>query len=113
LRRRVPREFAWRDIVEAGSRHPSGPFGAVEDFVIMARDRYHYPVTIYVLTVGCAVGLACVALGIADGWVLIAAGATVIVASLVLLHVILDRRRVGEGLGPLPLHGAKPQRRGL
>lgn len=77
----------------------------------MAKDRYHYPVTVYVLTVLCAVGLACVALGIADGWVLIAAGATVIVVSLVRLHVILDRRRVGEGLTPLPLDDATPSRR--
>jgi hypothetical protein len=77
----------------------------------MAKDRYHYPVTVYVLTVLCAGGLACVALGIADGWVLIAAGATVIVVSLVRLHVILDRRRVGEGLRRLPLDGAKPPRR--
>jgi hypothetical protein len=77
----------------------------------MAKERYHYPVTVYVLTVFCALGLACVALGIADGWVLIAAGATVIIASLVWLHVILDRRRVGGGLRPLPLDGAKPPRR--
>ena len=77
----------------------------------MAKERYHYPVTIYVLTVLCALGLACVALGIADGWVLIAAGETVIMASLVRLHVILDRRRVGVGLRPLPLDGPKPPRR--
>jgi len=77
----------------------------------MAKERYHYPVMIYVLTVLCALGLACVALGIADGWVLIAAGATVIIASLVRLHVILDRRRVGVGLRPLPLDRPKPPRR--
>lgn len=74
----------------------------------MAKERYHYPVTVYVLTVLCALGLTCVALGIADGWVLIAAGATVIMASLVRLHVILDRRRVGVGFKPLPLDGPKP-----
>jgi hypothetical protein len=83
----------------------------VEDSTTMAKERYHDPVTVYVLTVLCALGLACVAVGIADGWVLIAAGATVIVASLVRLHVILDRRRIRVGLRPLPLDGPKPPRR--
>jgi hypothetical protein len=83
----------------------------VEDFTTMATERYHYPVTVYVLTVLCALGLACVALGVADGWVLIAAGAAVIITSLVCLHVILDRRRMGVGLRPLPLDGPKPPRR--
>ena len=59
------------------------------------KERYHYPVTVYILTVLCGLGLACVALGITDGWVLIAACATVIIASLLRLHVILDRRRMG------------------
>jgi hypothetical protein len=83
----------------------------VEDSTIVAKERYHYPVTVCILTVLCGLGLACVALGIADGWVLIATGATVIIASLVRLHVILDRRRLGVGLRPLPLDGPKPPRR--
>jgi hypothetical protein len=77
----------------------------------MANERYHYPVMVYVLTVLCALGLASVALGIADGWVLVATGATAIIASLVRLHVLLDRRRLGVGLRPLPLDGPKPPRR--
>jgi hypothetical protein len=78
----------------------------------MATERSHYPVAIYVLTVVCALGLACVAIGIADGWVLIAAGAMTITASLARLHVILDRRRAGGGLRPLPLdRGALAKRR--
>jgi hypothetical protein len=78
----------------------------------MAKERSHYPVTIYVLTVVCALGLASVAVGIADGWVLTAAGATAIVASLARLHVVLNRRRVGSGLKPLPIDGPTlPKRR--
>jgi hypothetical protein len=78
----------------------------------MATERSHYPVAIYVLTVLCALGLACVAVGIADGWVLIAAGTASISASLARLHVILDRRRASLGLTPLPLDGpALPKRR--
>lgn len=77
----------------------------------MAKERYHYPVTVYILTVLCGLGLACVALGITDGWVLIAACATVIIASLLRLHVILDRRRMGVVRRPLPLDGPKPPRR--
>ena len=72
----------------------------------MANKRRHYPWSIYVLTVVCGLGLACVALGIADGWVLIAAGVAAIAISLVRLHVILDRRRVGVGPRPLPLDRA-------
>jgi hypothetical protein len=34
----------------------------------MAKARRHYPVAIYVLTLVCALGLAAVAVGIADGW---------------------------------------------
>jgi predicted GH43/DUF377 family glycosyl hydrolase len=61
----------------------------------MAKERSHYPVAIYVLTVVCALGLASVAVGIEDGWVLTAAGATAITAALARLHVVLDRRRPG------------------
>jgi hypothetical protein len=71
----------------------------------MAKTRTHYPVTIYGLTLVCALGLASVALGIADSWVLIAAGVTAISVSLVRLHVILDRRRAGVDLRPLPRDG--------
>ena len=77
----------------------------------VATERSHYPVAIYVLTVICALGLACVAVGIADGWVLIAAGVTAISASLARLHVILDRRRAAVGLRPLPLDGPTPPKR--
>jgi Protein of unknown function (DUF3093) len=69
----------------------------------MAKERRHYPWTIYVLTVLCALGLTSVAIGIADGWVLIAAGGAAIAVSLARLHVILDRRRVRVGPRPLPL----------
>jgi hypothetical protein len=71
----------------------------------MVKPRAYYPVTIYGLTLLCALGLASVALGIADGWVLIAAGVTAISVSLVRLHVILDRRRAGVDLRQLPLEG--------
>jgi hypothetical protein len=71
--------------------------------VVMAKERRHYPWTIYLLTVVCGLGLACVAIGIADGWVFIAAGVAAIAASLVRLHVVLDRRRVGVDLRPVPL----------
>jgi hypothetical protein len=78
----------------------------------MAKERSHYPGATYVLTVLCALGLASVAVGIADGWVLIAAGATAITGSLTRLHVILDRRRARVGLTPLPLYGPSlPKRR--
>jgi hypothetical protein len=70
-----------------------------------AKTRTHYPVTIYGLTLVCALGLASVALGIADGWVLIAAGVTAISVSLVRLHAILDRRRVRVDPRLLPLEG--------
>jgi hypothetical protein len=56
----------------------------------MAKARAHYPVTIYGLALLCALGLAAVALGIADGGVLVAAGVTAISVSLGRLHVILD-----------------------
>jgi hypothetical protein len=72
----------------------------------MGKERRHYPGTIYVLTVLCGLGLACVAIGIADGWVFIAAGVAAIAVSLVRLHVILDRRRTGAGPKPLPLDRA-------
>ena len=76
----------------------------------MAKERRHYPLTIYVLTVLCALGLASVAIGIADGWVLIAAGGATIAISLARLHVILDRRRAGAGPGLLPVdRGALPK----
>lgn len=78
----------------------------------MAKERSHYPVPIYVLTVICALGLAAVAVGIVDGWILTAAGAMAITASLARLHVVLDRRRVGVGLKPLPLDGStRPRHR--
>lgn len=78
----------------------------------MATARSHYPVATYLLTVLCALGLASIAVGIADGWVLIAAGATAIITSLARLHVILDRRRAAVGLRPLPLDGPTlPKRR--
>jgi hypothetical protein len=69
----------------------------------MAKEHSHYPVATYLLTVLCALGLASVAVGIADGWVLIAAGAIAIIASLTRLHVILEGRRAAAGLRPLPL----------
>ena len=68
----------------------------------MVKVRTHYPVVIYGLTLVCALGLASLALGIADGWVLIAAGMTAISVSLVGLHLILDRRRAGVDLRPRP-----------
>jgi hypothetical protein len=78
----------------------------------MAKEHSHCPVAIYVLTVVCALGLASVALGIADGWVLIAAGAAAITASLTRLYVVLARRRAGAELKPLPLGGPTlPERR--
>ena len=69
----------------------------------MVKLRTHYPIAIYGLTLVCALGLASVALGIADPWILIAVGVTAISVSLVRLHVILDRRRVGANLRPPPL----------
>jgi hypothetical protein len=77
----------------------------------MAKERSQYPAEAYLLTVLCALGLASVALGIRDGWVLIAAGATAILASRFRLHVILDRRRAAVGLRPLPLNGPTLPRR--
>jgi hypothetical protein len=71
----------------------------------VAKTRTYYPVTIYGLTLICALGLASVALGIADGWVLIAAGVTAISVSLARLHVILDRRRARVDPRLLPLEG--------
>jgi len=71
----------------------------------MAKARTNYPVTIYGLTLLCALGLASIALGIADGGVLIAAGVTAISVSLIRLHVILDRRRTGVDLRLRPLDG--------
>lgn len=77
----------------------------------MAKERSHYPAEAYLLTVLCALGLVFMALGIRDGWVLIAAGATAILASLARLHVVLDRRRAAVGLRPLPLNGPTLPRR--
>jgi len=59
----------------------------------MAKERRHYPVTIYVLVLLCALGLASVAVGIADGWVLITVGVVAVSLSLPSLYVILQRRR--------------------
>jgi hypothetical protein len=72
----------------------------------MVKVRSHYPLAVYALTLVCALGVAAVALGIADGWVLIAAGVTAIAVSLARLHVILDRRRAGIDLRLLPPGGA-------
>ena len=66
---------------------------ACETIATMGNERRHYPVSIYALTVLCTLGLAAVALGVADGWALIAAGVTAITVSLARLHVILNRRR--------------------
>lgn len=76
----------------------------------MAKTRTHYPVTSHGLTLVCALGLASVALGIADGWALIAAGVTAISVSLVRLHVILDRRRTRVDPSLLTLEGAPAPR---
>ena len=73
----------------------------------MAKQRPHYPFTIYVLAVLCALGLASVAIGIADGWVLIGAGVAAMSVSLARLHVILHRRRAGVDASPLPLDRAR------
>jgi hypothetical protein len=59
----------------------------------VAKERRHYPFMIYILTVLCALGLASIALAIADGWVLIAAGAVATTVSLGRLHVILQLRQ--------------------
>jgi hypothetical protein len=72
----------------------------------VVKERRHYPVMVYGLTVVCALGVAAVAVGIADGWVLIAAGVGAITTSLARLHVILDRRRAGVSVQPLPLDGS-------
>lgn len=78
----------------------------------MAKTRRHYPVTIYALALVCTAGLASIALGVADGWGLIAAGVTAVSVSLARLHVILDRRRAPVDLRLLPLEGsAAPRRR--
>lgn len=69
----------------------------------MAKEHRSYPLRIYGLTVLCGLGLASVAVGIADGWGLIAAGVAAVAVSLTRLHVVLDRRRVGVGPRPLPL----------
>jgi len=78
----------------------------------MLAEQRHYPVTVYALTVLCALGLASVALGVVDGWVLIAVGVAAITVSLGRLHVILDRRRAGMGLRPRPLAGTAGPKRG-
>jgi hypothetical protein len=65
----------------------------------MAGPRQHYPVTSYVLVLLCALGLAAVAIGIADGWLLIATGVPALVVSLARLHVTLQRRRPGRDTG--------------
>lgn len=77
----------------------------------MVKVRTHYPVAIYGLTLLCALGVASVALGIVDGWILIAAGVTAISVSLVRLHLILDRRRAAVGLRLRPLDGPSVPRR--
>ena len=72
----------------------------------MVKERRHYPFRVYVLTVLCALGLASVATGIADGWVLIAAGGAAVTVSLARLYVVLHRRRAAVGPRPLPLDRA-------
>jgi Protein of unknown function (DUF3093) len=82
----------------------------MQDLTLMANERRHYPWTIYLLTVLCGLGLACVAIGIADGWVFIAAGVAAIAVSLTCLHVILDRRRANVSPRSLPLdRAARPK----
>ncbi len=81
----------------------------------MTKPRNHYPITTYAFAVVCALGLASVAVGIADGWILIAVGVTAISVSLARLHVILDRRRAGIDLRlprstGRPCRGAAPSR---
>jgi hypothetical protein len=83
----------------------------------VSEERRHYPLTTYVLAVLCALGMASVAIGIADGWLLIAAGVAATGASLARLHVILHRRRaeVASALRPHPSadgHAAAPTRFG-
>lgn len=72
----------------------------------MAEERRHYPLAVYALAVLCALGLASVAIGIADGWTLVAAGVAAMSVSLGRLHVILHRRRAGVAAMPLPLNRA-------
>jgi hypothetical protein len=76
-----------------------GASGAIPHTI--AKQRSYYPAGVYALTVLCALGLASVALGVADGWVLIAAGVSAIAVSLVYLHLILERRRPAVALRPL------------
>jgi len=74
--------------------------------------RAHYPFRVYAWGALCALGVAAVAIGIADGWLLVALGVVAIVVSLLRLHVTLDRRRCGPGMSPLPLaRGPMPKRR--
>jgi hypothetical protein len=86
-----------------GPDTPRGRLNTLRDFTSMTKTRSHYPITIYALTVICALGLASVALGNADGWVLIAGGVTAISVSLARLHVILDRRRARVDFRLLPV----------
>ncbi len=72
----------------------------------MVKERRHDPLAIFVWTVLCALGLAALALGIADGWVLVASGVAALSVSLVRLHVLLQRRRAAVGMTPLPLSRA-------
>ena len=70
------------------------------DWTTMARERRHYPVTIYPLAVLAALGLVSVVVGLADGWVPIAGGVPAVVVSLARLHVILHRRRAVVAASP-------------
>jgi hypothetical protein len=73
---------------------------------MMVTEHRHYPFAAWVLTVLCALGLASVAVGVVDGWILIGAGVAAITVSLARLHVILDRRRAAVGPLRLPLDDA-------
>ena len=75
--------------------HPRGRLNTNARLMTTAKTRTHYPVTIYGLTLVCALGLASVALGIADGWVLIATGVTALSVPLVRLAA---SRRPGYGV---------------
>jgi hypothetical protein len=78
----------------------------VRNSTAMADEKRSYPLQIYVLAGLCGLGLASLAVGVADGWVLIAAGAAAIAISLARLHVMLDRRRGRAVPRPPPLDRA-------
>jgi hypothetical protein len=69
----------------------------------MVAERRHYPFAVYGWVVLCALGVASIALGIADGWLLVASGSAALGVSLSRLHVLLQRRRAAVGVAPRPL----------